>query len=67
MPRTYIQIECSLSNMFKWSNNDSLYHGTAFSNQVFCCGKNTLRNPLDFLVKRASLLSIFIVTAYDIL
>ena len=71
MPMAYIRIECSLSRMFKWRNKDSLYHGTAFSNQVFLfffTGKNnTGRDPRDFLVKRVSVLSIFIATAYEIL
>ena len=31
----HILIDCSLSGTFKWRNKDSLYHGTAFSNQVF--------------------------------
>ena len=68
MPGTYILIECSLSRTFKWCDKDSLNHGTAFSNQVFFYGKNnTWRNPLDFLVKRVSVISIVIATAYDIL
>ena len=34
-----ILIDCSLSGTFKWSNKDSLYHGTAFSNQVLFMAK----------------------------
>ena len=65
---TYILIDCSLSRTFKWPNKDSLYRGTAFSNQVFYYGKNnTWRKPRDFLVKRVSVSSVFIATAYDIL
>ena len=67
MPMIYILIDCSLSRTFKWRNQDSLYHGTAFSNQVFYGKNNTWRNPGDFLVKRVSVLLIFIVTAYCIL
>ena len=75
MPMAYSRIECSLSRTFKWRNKDSLYHGTAFSNQVcvfcFCFffnGKNNIwRAPRDFLGKRVSVLSIFFATAYDIL
>ena len=36
---TYILIDCSLQSMFKWHNKDSLYHGTAFLNQVFFTAK----------------------------
>ena len=69
MLMTYILTDCSLSRTFKWRNKDSLYHGAAFSNRVFFFfGKsNTWRNPSDFLVKRVSVLSIFIATAFDIL
>ena len=38
-----------------------------FRNKCFLRQNNTCRNPLDFLVKRVSVLSIFIATAYDII
>ena len=50
------------------AHKDSFYNGTAFSNQVYFYGKNNnRRNPRYFFVKRMSVLSIFSVTAYDIL
>ena len=40
MPMTYILIDCSLSRTFsKWRDKDSLYHGSAFSNQVLSTAK----------------------------
>ena len=53
--------------MMMMMNKDSLYHDTAFLNQVFLWQNKTWRKLRDFLVKRVSVLSVFIATAYDIL
>ena len=46
------------------SANITIQH---FRTTCFYCKNNTWRNPRDFLVKRVSVLSIFIATAYNIL
>ena len=72
MAMTCILIDCSLLRTFKWRNKDIgltayISQYSIFESSVFY-GKNNTGNPRDFLVvKRVSVLTIFIATAYDIL
>ena len=72
MVMTCILIDCSLLRTFKWRNKDIgltayISQYSIFEPSVFY-GKHSTGNPRDFLVvKRVSVLTIFIATAYDIL
>ena len=67
MSMTYILIDCSLSRTFKWRDKDSLYHSTAFLNQVLFTAKVMPGEIIGIFLSNESALSVFIARAYDIL